>query len=215
MKKAIIAGAIALSTLALGGVAFANSANPMSLSINNNGSVELAGKVTAISGNTVSVSSWLGTWSVNAANATILPANSTLADVKVGDTIKVSGTLGSGMSVNATVIKNKSIKKQTFVGTISNLNTVAGTFILTTEKTGNVTVATNANTKIWLNGAVSALTNVTNGMKATVQGSFNVSTNVVTADSIKVPALELRGNHNGWFKTHAGWNNPFRHFWED
>ena len=225
INKIIITGAIAISTLALGAGALAHvNANTMDLSINGNGNVALSGTVSAVSGNTISVSSWLGTWQVFAANATMVPANSTLADVKVGDAVKVSGTLGTGMSINATVIKDKSVEKRAFVGTISNVNTTAGTFTLATEKSGNVTVATNGNTQISINGVASVFTNLTNGMKASVKGSFNAVTNVVTADSVKVPAVKIVNDNNdddndndrkAWLKAHMSWNKLFKRFWKD
>lgn len=111
IKHVAVSAAIALSTLALGAGAMAqNNANPMNLAISGSGQVALSGNVTAISGNTVSVNSWLGTWAVNAASATISPTPSTVADIKVGDTIAVSGTLGTGMAINATHIADVSLK---------------------------------------------------------------------------------------------------------
>ena len=205
IKQLVVSGAIALSTLAIGAGALAqNNASPMNLAINGGGQVALSGTVSAVSANTISVNSWLGTWTVNA----------TTTGIAVGDSVKVAGTLGTGMTVNTAVVKNASVAKKALTGTISNLNATAGTFTLATEHSGNVTVQTNTNTQISVNGAASTFANLTAGSKATVSGSFNATTNVVTADSIKVPSVELNGEHKGWFKTHIDWSKFLKSFWK-
>lgn len=112
IKTIAVSGAALLSTFALGfgGVAMANSLeNQQNLAINASGQVALSGKVSAVSGSTISVTSWLGTWQVNASSATFLPQNTTLANIAVGDTVKVAGTLGTGMAINAKTIKDTSL----------------------------------------------------------------------------------------------------------
>jgi len=207
-KKLIVSGIVALSLVTVGAVAFAQSTtNPMNLAINNSGQVALSGTVSAVSGNTISVNSWLGTWTVNNVN---------LANISVGDTVKVAGSLGTGMAVNATAVKDASVAKHVFNGTIGNLNATAGTFTLATENAGTVNVATNANTQISLNGSVAVLTGLANGNTATVSGVFNANTNTVTAASIKVPAIQKekdndndgQHNHNGWLN--INWNGWFK-----
>ncbi len=111
-KKFLATGAVVLSGLALvGTLAFAQSAaNSMSLSINDSGLVKLAGTVTAIAGSNLSVSSWGGTWVVNSTNAAFQPPNvGNLAEVKVGDMVKVQGAVSTGMNINATKILDVTI----------------------------------------------------------------------------------------------------------
>jgi len=113
IKKFAIAGAVAVTTFAaVAGVAVANNhlASPMNLEINNNGKAHITGKVTSVSGSTIGVASWGGTWSVNAANASFLPKNTNgLADIHVGDTVRVLGSVVSGMTIDATSVHNKSL----------------------------------------------------------------------------------------------------------
>lgn len=208
LKKVIISSAVALSMMAIGGVAFAQlNSNPMSLAINGSGNVALSGTVSAVSASALSVNSWLGTWTVD---------NVTVANIKVGDTVKVTGTLGTGMTVNATTVKDVSVEKRTLAGTIGNLNATAGTFTLATENAGTVNVTTNANTQIKVNGSGSLFANLTAGAKATVSGSFNAAANTMTADTIRVPAnqndnnneneKDNQGEHKGWLNINwGGW----------
>src|SRR3989338_3833988 len=106
-KSAIIATTLISSMVLTAGVAFAQSSHQnMSLSINNSGSAHLTGKVTAISGSTISVTSWAGTWSVDASSAIFVSPSASLSDIKISDEVKVSGTITSGMSIKAKTIKD-------------------------------------------------------------------------------------------------------------
>src|SRR5258708_2361533 len=149
LKRIALILTIAVTGLGLtGAVAFANDnasqANQMSLSINGSGSVHLMGTVSTVNGNTMSVSSWLGTWQVSNVNN---------AEVKTGDKVSVEGTLGTGMSVAAKnvvdITAHQNLKKMN--GTISNLNATAGTFTLATDNNGTVNVTTNTSTQVFLN----------------------------------------------------------------
>lgn len=200
-KKVLFTGAAILSGLAMvGTVAFAQMAANKNLSIDGSGSVKLTGTVSAVSGTNLSVNTWGGTWQVTNANTT---------DIQVGDIVKVNGTVASGMTIGAkkvVEIPSQPIKKLS--GTVSNLNTAAGTFTLTTEHNGVVTVTTNSSTQIFLNGGVSALSSLSNGGTASVSGSMS-STNAMTASFVIVPKIEKHGKvmdallklHGwGWFR---------------
>ncbi len=202
-KKAFIVGAIALSGLSLAGAAvFAqNAVSPMNLSVNNSGEVHLVGTVSAVNGSTISVSSWGGTWTVN---------NVSNTQVKVGDTVKVEGNITTGMSLNAKKVVDKAAEtaRKVVNGTVGNINVTAGTFTLATANMGTVNVVVNASTKVWLNSNVSSLASLTAGAQATVSGSFNASTNTITAANVVVPSIKKdgddNGNHNGWFLNLGG-----------
>jgi len=196
LKKIGIAGAIAVVGLALAaGAVFAqSSANTMSLSINNSGSVDLTGTVSLVSGSAISVSSWLGTWVVNVTPTTMLQNGLTLSNIKTGDTVKVSGTLGTGMSINATKVKDSAVSLHNFTGTTSNVNATAQTFTLTTHNKGSYNVVANSNTQIVVNGNLATFGNISNGVQASVFGSLNTTTSTITATTIKIPPMVKSNN---------------------
>ncbi len=188
IKKFITTTALVASGLTLGAtLAFAQS-NPMSLTIDGSSNVKLIGTVSAISAPTISVSSWLGTWSVNTANATFAPLDSeTIADIHVGDAVAVSGTLGSGMTVNATEVADRSLEAdaKAHVGTIQNLNVSAGTFSLTGKEGKILTVASTSNTKVFVDGSASLFANLANNMRVMVSGTLNNVTQTINANVIR------------------------------
>ncbi|KKP43437.1 MAG: hypothetical protein UR46_C0021G0002 [Parcubacteria group bacterium GW2011_GWA1_33_6] len=178
-----------------------NGANDgMHLSINASGEVNLKGTVSAVSSSTIWLTTWLGTWTVNVSGATVLPNGAVLSDIKVGDKVAVHGTMGTGMTVNATKIADHSIKVRTLAGVISNFNAPAGTLTLTGKNNTSVAVETNSATKVFINGVASVFGNLANGMTAAISGSLNTSTNVVVVDTIKSPAPPVVKNDHGKFK---------------
>ncbi|MDO8530403.1 MAG: DUF5666 domain-containing protein [bacterium] len=208
IKKIFLASTAILSGMLLTAtVAFAVNGSPMSLNITESGNVHLKGTVSAVSGSTVSVTSWGGTWTVNTLGATI---PSGLTEVKVGDHVKVNGKITGGMNITATTLtdhtKNPNETRRTISGTVSNLNVTAGTFTLATQNSGNVNIATNATTKVYLSGNLSTLASLSNGATATVHGSWNSTTNILTASTVKSPKLqaaintEFHGKFKGIFK---------------
>jgi hypothetical protein len=100
-----LASVIALGLIATVSSAHASSTHRMSLSITTQGSTRLEGTVSAISGSTISVSSWLGTWTANAGSAKFLPEGSiTLSGIKTGDQVVIRGAITNGMVINATAV---------------------------------------------------------------------------------------------------------------
>lgn len=183
MKNMVLSGVVVLSGLALGAGAFA-VANPMHLNISNSGQVQMAGTVSAVSGTTLSVNTWGGTWQVTGVTTT---------DIQVGDTVKVNGNVASGMTITAKKVievPGQPVKKLS--GVISNLNATAGTFTLTTQHNGAVTVTTNSSTQVFLNGGVSALSSLSNGATASVSGSMT-GAGAMTASFVISPKVEKHG----------------------
>ena len=188
-KVAITAGIVASGLGLTGALAYAQGAvNHMNLSINNSGNVQLTGQVTANANSTLSVSSWLGTWTVNTSSSTNFSPNiGSASEINVGDTVSVSGTAGTGMVVNANKVKDLSLKTRAFVGTTSNVNATAGTFTLDTEHQGDVNVKTDSATQVFINGITSVFANLTNGIKTMVKGTVNANGSI-QADVIRAPA---------------------------
>ena len=187
-KKLAVVGVAVVSSLALmGTVAFAQNINPMSVNITNSGAAHISGTVTAVSGSTISVSSWGGTWTITTSGS--------LANIAVGDNVRAQGQVSSGMNITAKKIVEFPVQGfKKINGTISNFNSTAGTFTLSMgNKT--VSVVTNASTQVMVNGAVSTIASLANGMKVTVLGTFDANTNTITASSITAPAISLDNDH--------------------
>lgn len=202
VSKVAVASMVVLSGLGLiGAFVFADNTqtNPMSLSINSAGSVHLSGIVSGISGSMIAVSSWGGTWSVDTVNAKFLPPNAaTLSQIKIGDDVGIQGTISSGMSLAASTITDKSVYTvKRMDGTIGNINPAAGTFTLSVQNMGNVSIVTTSDTKVLLNGNTASLSSLSNGSAVTVIGFFNVNTNTLTAKTISVPQLAQPKNSHG------------------
>ena len=213
------------SALALAGIMMINTPalaqnttnSHMSVTITNSGNAHIKGTVTAVTSSTISVSSWGGTWVVNTQGATI-PGG--LAQIIVGDTVMVNGAVTTGMNIQAKTITDKTKPQNTndamkkISGTISNFNATAGTFTLT-NSTGNINITTNASTTVHIGGNTSTVANLSNGITATVAGTFTQSTNTLLATTIKSPAHpvvfenNLQGKFKGIFKlfNKLGWTN--------
>ncbi len=169
------------------------------------GTVNVSGKVTAVNGTTITLSGKDGaTYTVNAANATISAENRTLAitDIKVGDTLKVKGTL-TGSTIVATTIRDKSTAQRELETKLSNLRAgivtaVNGSVVTITRfGTGTTsTVNTNASTTIKVKGGATSTSAITPGSAIVVVGS-NAST---TPDSITATFIHVLNAGFGWMK---------------
>ena len=84
----------------------------MIVTINNDGTGRLRGVVASVSTNSITVATWGGVWTIHAdTNATILRANSSLSDIKVGDYVGASGKVSEDSpTLTATVIRDWTAK---------------------------------------------------------------------------------------------------------
>ena len=182
-----------------------------------NGEIKLSGKLTAMAGTTLTVASWGGNWTVDASNVKVVRrynGESTLGEMQVGDMLIVHGQASmSGLTVIARMIHDESIQKRgaDFFGVISNLNASStSSFTLTVEKKGALSITTNADTKIFINGqAASTTAGLTNGMYARVTGVWNTANSSVIAATINaktVTALVEEAKPN-FFKRFFGFLN--------
>ena len=205
---------LVIGTTLLTSVAFANTvSSQMSVSINESGKTQLKGSVLSVNSanSTMVVSSFGGSWTVNALNATVKTNSESsivFSDVKVGDTVVVSGTA----SQTATVITATSImvKKpanpniRTILGSVVGINVSAGTFTINPLFTlfGNhspVNVKIDASTKMTLNGNTTAFGSLQNGNSVLVAGAWDASANLLTATSIKA-TTKVVNKEQGWDK---------------
>jgi hypothetical protein len=164
--------------------------------------VGVHGSVTAISSTTITV---LGkndvVYTVNAANAEI--EHGTLADIAVGDTVKVKGTL-EGSVITATEIEEKEVgdkerERNAIFERLNDLRVGIVTAITPTGFTiarfgsGTTTVTTNASTTVKAPGKHSTST-IAVGSKVIVGGSTSTS-DTITANFVLVLNKGL-----GWVK---------------
>ncbi len=151
--------------------------------------VSVAGNVSAISGTTLTLQGKNGAvYTVNAANASV--SNGVLADIKVGDTVKVNGTL-SGTVILATKIKDGSIQLRKFEARVDNfkvgvISAVSGAgFTITTLGSGaSTSVTTNASTTYKAGGKATTSAAVHAGSLVIVEGTTTSTTTPSFAASI-------------------------------
>jgi len=157
-------------------------------------------KVTSVSGNTITaVSSWDSasiSWNIVTDSATEFlrrfGGKSSIAEISAGDLISFQGMLqtssASPLTVEAKIVKDWSVQKQNaaFSGTVASVDAGAQTFVLATEKRGNVVVAVASSTKIWKGDIIAAFSDIVAGIKLTATGLFNNLTSRLDADKIQI-----------------------------
>ena len=146
--------------------------------------VSVSGTVTAMSGTTITLmSAHGGVYTINAASATIKAGSNTaltLADVRVGDALKVKGTL-SGSVITASSIKDKTIASREaltrFNGVRAGEVTAIGTNTITLDRfgTGSTNVITSGSTFYAVNGSATTSAAVKVGSNLLVFGPTTIS----------------------------------------
>lgn len=190
MVAPLIASADTLNANASSGVA-----------INQSGIVRVIGAdVAAVSNNVVNAVTHFGNvvlnWVINVSASTSIAANgsknATTTDIKVGDKVSFTGSItssaGNVLTVAATKVRDLAgfPLRKVAEGTVSNVNTVGGTFTLT-HKGRTVMVQTNASTTIAVKGATTTtLASLAAGAKVNVAGTPNTDGSVITATRIIV-----------------------------
>ncbi len=208
--------AVALGAVLVGSVAKVNAENKgrgddfrsvgstLEVHINHGGKVLVRGaQVTAIDGSTISATTMFGgytmIWTVKTGADTqfIRKHNgaSSIAEISVGDVISFAGmfdTTASTPTVNSNIIKDWSIQKidQVLSGKVKTVNAGAQSFVLATERKGDVTVQTNASTIITSGTTTANFSAITVGAKIKATGVWNSVTNVLTASKVRVQGTE-------------------------
>jgi len=198
----IVLGSVVLGSLLVSGVAFAATQRGTDgLGGRRGHAVGMFGTVSAVNGTTVTVTSkgfganaTQTTYTVDATKATVTKngSASSLANVSVGDTVSVEGTV-SGTNVAATAIRDgvgmmgRGIGRAPGVfGTIASVN---GTSITVTSKMGpagstSTTYTVDATSAtVTKNGLASSVSGIVVGDTVMVQGTVNGTS--VTATSIR------------------------------
>lgn len=171
-----------------------------SVAIDSKGSVHLTdAKVTAVSGNTVSVLTTWGTmtmpWTVQVDSSTNISHSGsvfTLASVMMGDTVSVQGTLTSTspFTVQAKTFtdpKMQNVKRSPFFGKVTAIATSTQSFVVATDTNGTQTVFVSAATQITKEGVVVAtLANLQVGDQVSVGGLWNQVQSTIQAERVKI-----------------------------
>lgn len=160
--------------------------------IERNGQIKLTGKLTAMASTTLTVASWGGNWTVDAAQVKVVRrfnGESNLSEMQVGDMVMIDGQASmTGLNVVARMIHDESIQKKNadFFGVISNVNASSTvSFTLTVDKKGPLSITTNADTKIFINGTAASTTEgITNGMYARITGVWDTTNSSVIASAV-------------------------------
>ncbi|MDP2704895.1 MAG: DUF5666 domain-containing protein [Patescibacteria group bacterium] len=176
-----------------------------------NGNVLVRGaQVTAVSGNTITASTAIGSttvsWLVNVSSSTDFihkySGKSSLADISVGDYLSFSGkmnTSASQLTVNAKVIKNWSVgeTRATVSGTIESINSSLQNFVLVGKKQATTTVAVSSTTSIFKSGTTTPFSSLIVGDILKVSGIFSSQNTILTAEKIVVNVKEQDDDKSG------------------
>lgn len=212
MKKILVAGAI-LSLLSLVIVpmalaqtttsAPATSSPVYSISAGTNGNVTLRGTLKAISGTSLTVTSWGGDWMVDVSSAKLLRrfgAVAGIAEFQTGDQLTVQGKVSTSASwsITATRVQDMSIqaKNADSTGTVSSLNAGARTFSLTTKNKGVVVVTVNGDAKIYLGKNPAQISDLANGQTVRVQGVWDRTASTILASLVRISVPKSTSGSN-------------------
>lgn len=166
---ATVGGSVGQSTT----TTVASKPQPMVLEINPRGKVLLRGTVEAVSANSLTVTGWGGSWTINVpVSAKIVPNGMALSSFQQGDFVGVEGTVSQDASftVDATLVRDWTARKAVHQeirqniqsvravqrsetpriteGTISALDTSAETFTLTAKSGTSYSVSLTSSAKI-------------------------------------------------------------------
>lgn len=139
----------------------------------------------------------------------------TYADVQVGDTLNVEGTLSPGadtLLISATSVRDLSlnVESKNISGTIKTLNVALNTFTLTDKKLGSITVVAPYN--IQKGARIVSPGELSVGDKIlSASGSYDYATKTFTADSMEVyqdKAVFKAQNFQGTLKSLSGTTLP-------
>jgi hypothetical protein len=159
-----------------------------SISIERNGNTRLMGIINSVSGTSLSIASWGGTWTVDASSAKLLRkygGASSISEFQNGDSVTVSGIASmSSLSIVAKHVQDTSIQSKNVnpSGTISN---ISGTSFTLTTSSKSYQVSTDSSTKITINGKASSFTNLAPSVVARVQGVLDRNNSSIKATRIE------------------------------
>ena len=168
------------------------ASSTMEVSINRAGHAKIVGTLSAISGSTLTINSYGGAWTINTANAKLIRrfgGASSVAEFQVGDLITINGEISTGAwTITAKEVRDESIQARNSnpTGLLSNLNTAAGTFTLTTKAGKAFQITTASSTSIRLNAksGPATLTDLSNGMTVQVWGVENINQATIAANRV-------------------------------
>lgn len=217
--KSLAGSTLAVLTVLLAPVSV-NALSLPSVQIHGNGNVNLSGvQVTSTSGNTINgviafpnAATTTVTITANADTKVQSSSNSSssnhtpsssLADIKVGDFLNISGIF-TGFSTSLSITARTIHEITSFIsfraksGTVQSVNVANNTFVLKMANNRLLTVQANASTTILLgNKATSTLaTAVTVNSKVEVRGLMNTDGTVFTASKVVVKLQEQKKEKN-------------------
>lgn len=183
------------------------------------------GKVTAVSGNTITVTTTAGastlTWTVTTDSSTSFltsaGSGSSIGQISVGDTISFAGALsGTGLTVKATAVKDwiVGVNERSIVGTVQSVNATSSSLTIVSGKDNDndnkkvTTIQFTGSTAI--NGTGTTFGSIVVGDKIKATGTVNADGTVLTVTSVTVthPPVKLGNDDFGkkiraWFSNHG------------
>lgn len=182
-----------------------------SLHIQENGLVKVLGaKVTSISGNVINTVVSFGDkafqWAINVNGDTKITANNTneatVANIRVNDILRVSGTLSSisplGLTATHIIDTSTMTRNVTVSGTIKSLGTGNTSLVLTHKDGKTITVTTTNTTTVDARNTEGAetLNSLKVGDRVVIKGTLTGDAQTFTASSILINTGLSKGNDN-------------------
>lgn len=238
MKK-IIAAALLGAVVSVGAASPVSARTAAKINVASHDSVsvrlgyaKVAGTVTAVSANAITVSADGQTWTVHA-NSNIVAEGGgriALSEIAVDHRVWAVGRVTASTSapqggmIDASLIKDLSLerKRVSLRGIISDLNAGLRSFTLTTKKGAEVNVVVNADADIEVknstsSSATSSFANLANGMMVKVKGLFTTSTSgTTTVRSVAATDVKAWANATSTHSTSsASIRLDLKERWED
>ncbi len=163
------------------------STPPMSLNVGPQGKAAVTGTIATINSGSLTVTSWGGNWTITIGNNTA--GSST--PMNPGDTVMVNGKIDSSASwtIAAASIQNMTAKQRRaeVAGMATSTGASGFTLVISSKKTAAVTIT--ANTVVTIDGQQKSATDMVDGMRVMVSGTWDASRTTVQANKIQARAL--------------------------
>lgn len=169
--------------------------------------VSLSGKVTALSGSTVTLLAANGSsYTVDASAAKLIRrygAVMTVADIQMNDQLYVQGTL-LGSTIKAKLIQDLSLQARngSFTGTVQSIS--SDRFMLQSNNRGVQTIFFASSTKFMKGNTPATSADLRTGMSVRVDGVWNNTNSNVTANKVQIVVKHEEVHLNGTIASIAG-----------
>ena len=160
----------------------------MTLNVGPQGKAAITGTIATIGNGSLTVTSWGGNWTVAIGNTTA--GSST--PMNPGDTVMVNGKIDSSAqwTIIAASVQNMTAKQRRaeVAGMATSTSASGFTLVISSKKTAAVTIT--ANTVVTIDGQQKSATDMIDGMRVMVSGTWDANRTTVQANKIQARSLK-------------------------